>query len=91
MKAECGFKQLVDCPKILDLLFTNRLSLVQSCYVPPGISDDDIILASIQSRVIYQNSNSYKIYLRNRSNLTEMKQNMCEFRTCYCISLGSSY
>jgi len=71
MMAECGLKQMVDSPtrgdNILDLLLTNRPSLVQSCYVTPGISDHDIILASIQSKIKYQNSNSYKIYLWNRS------------------------
>jgi len=52
MMAECGFKQMVDFPtrgdNTLDLLFTNRPSLVQSCYVTP---DHDIILASIQSTI----------------------------------------
>jgi len=86
--AECGFRQIVGSPtcgeNILDLLFTNRPSLVHSCHVTPGISDHEIILASIKSKITYQNSNSYKIFLWNLSNLSEMKHKMSEFTTQFC-------
>ena len=56
MMHDCGFAQIVNFPtrnnNILDLLFTNRPTLVQECYSTPGISDLEIIAATV-TKFIY--------------------------------------
>ena len=53
MMHDCSFAQIVNFPtrndNILDLLFTNRPTLVQECYSTPGISDYKIIAATVES------------------------------------------
>ena len=50
MAAECYFTQLVNFSirreNILDIVFTNRPSLVNCCTVVPGVSDRDAVLVS---------------------------------------------
>ena len=50
MVAECYFTQLVNFSirreNILDIVFTNRPSLVNCCTVVPGVSDHDVVLVS---------------------------------------------
>ena len=56
MMHDCSFAQIVNFPtrndNILDLLFTNRPTLVQECYSTPGISDHEIIAATV-TKFIY--------------------------------------
>ena len=55
MSADCYFTQLVNSPtrgnNILDLFFTNRSKFIKSCSIEPGISDYDILLVSICTRM----------------------------------------
>ena len=57
MSAECAFTQVVVFPtrqtNILDLFFTNRPSIVQTCNPLPGISDHDITLVNMNLEVTY--------------------------------------
>ena len=57
MAAECYFTQLVNFPthreNILDIVFTNRPSLVNCCTVVPGVSDDDAVLFSFIAKATY--------------------------------------
>lgn len=90
MMAECGFSQVVNFPtrlnNTLDILFTNRPSLIQHCFPAPGISDHSIVLATTVSKITYQKSNSYKMYLWNRANVEDMKYCMSNFMTEFCHS-----
>jgi len=77
MSADCYFTQLVNSPtrdkNILDLFFTNRPTSVKSCSVEPGISDHDILLVSICTRVLKPIETCRKLYLWNRANFDEMR------------------
>ena len=88
MMHECGFAQLVDFPtrnnNILDLFFTNKPSLVQQCYVVPGISDHDTVMITLESTISYAPSNRYKVYLWKKANLFEMRKEMLNFTAEYC-------
>ena len=61
MMHDCGFAQIVNFPtrndNILDLLFTNRPTLVQECYSTPGISDHKIIAATVESEAFFNPTN----------------------------------
>jgi len=82
---DCGFTQLVNFPtrndNILDRFFTYRPSLVQECYSDPGVSDHEIVTVKVESEASYNPSNSYKIYLWNSANISELKESMCENAT----------
>ena len=88
MMAECGFSQIVNFPtrlnNTLDLVFTNRPSLIQHCFPAPGISDHSIVIVTTLSRVTYQKSDSYKTYLWSKANVGNMKQCMLSFMTEFC-------
>lgn len=83
MMAECSFSQMVTFPtrlnNTLDLVFTNRPSLIQHCFPAPGISDHSVVIVTALSRVNYQKSNNYKSYLWNKANVEDMKQCMLSF------------
>ena len=59
MPAECGCTQMVDFPthesNTIDLFFTSHPSFIQQCTPLPGISDHDIILTTVNSKIIYHN------------------------------------
>ena len=54
----CGMQQMVELPtrnnKTLDILLTNRPSLVTNCSVQPGVSDHDIVMLSADINAKYQ-------------------------------------
>ena len=57
MIAECSFSQMVTfltrLNNTLDLVFTNRPSLIQHCFPAPGISDYSVFIVTALSRVNY--------------------------------------
>ena len=67
MSADCYFTQLVRSPTrdktILDLFFTNRPMLINSCSIEPGISDHDILLVVICTKIPKPVSSDRKLYL----------------------------
>jgi len=88
MTHDCGFAQTVNFPtrndNILDLFFTNRPTLVQKCYSDPGISNHEIVMVTLEPQSFYNSINSYKIYLWNKANFSELKENMCNFAAEFC-------
>jgi len=88
MMHDCGFAQTVNFPSrndsILDLFFTNRPTLVQEFYSAPGISDHETVMVTLEPQAFYNPIESYKIYLWNKANFSELKENMCKFAAEFC-------
>ena len=82
MSADCYFTQLVHSPTrdktILDLFFTNRPMLINSCSIEPGISDHDILLVVICTKIPKPVSSDHKLYLWNRANFDEMRSKFAD-------------
>ena len=57
---------------------------MQECYSAPSISDHEIVVATLELQAFYNPSNSYKVYLWNKANFTELKENMCKFTAEFC-------
>ena len=77
------FTQLVSTPtrneNILDIVFTNRPSLINYCKVIPGISDHEAVLTSFMTQVVYHKGSKRKRYLWNRVDFQEMSIEMIRF------------
>ena len=52
---------------------------MQECYSTSGISDHEIIAATVESEAFYNPTNSYKVYLWNSANMSELKESMSKF------------
>jgi len=57
---------------------------VQECYSAPGITDHEIVAVTLEPQTFYNPINSYTVYLWNKANFTELKENMCKFTTEFC-------
>ena len=88
MAAECYFTQLVNFPtcreNILDIVFTNRPSLVNCCTVVPGVSDHDAVLVSFIAKATYQNEIKHRCYLWDRANFEDIRVALSEFNMWFC-------
>ena len=51
---------------------------MQECYSAPGISDHEIVLVTLEPEAFYNLSKSYKVYLWDSANLSELRENMLE-------------
>ena len=82
MSADCYFTQLVHSPTrdktILDLFFTNRPMFINSCSIEPGISDHNILLVVICTKIPKPVSFDCKLYLWNRANFDEMRSKFAD-------------
>ena len=57
---------------------------MQECYSAPGISDHEIVLVTLEPETFYNSSKSYKVYLWDSTNLSELRENMCNFTREFC-------
>ena len=57
---------------------------MQECYSAPGISDHEIVLVTLEPEAFNNPSKSYKVYLWDSANLSELKKNMCNFTGEFC-------
>ena len=77
MSADCYFAQLVNFAtrdeNTLDLFFTNRPMLINNCLQVPGISDHEIVLTSLLTKIPKLHQPHRKAYLWNRANFDDMK------------------
>jgi len=85
--SDCGFTQMVELPprgsNLLDLLFTNRPTLIHQSVPVPGIGDHHIILTTFQMKVIYQENAARKIYLWNSLNQAAIKDKLLTLNNHY--------
>ena len=70
---DCGLQQMVDFPTrrdaILDLFFTNRLSLINKIRPFPGVSDHEALFIDTNIEAKHQRPAKRKIYLWNRADI----------------------
>ena len=88
---DCGFSQTVELPtqgsNLLDLLLTNRPTLIYQSVLVPGISDHDIILTMFQIKaIIYTENTACKISLWNSLNKTAIKNKLLKLSNYYTVS-----
>ena len=95
MSGDCCFTQLVNFPtresNILDVVFTNRPSLIKCCTNIPGISDHDAVLVSFHIEMTQKDTMKHKKYLWSRANFEELKNNLLDFSNEFinCNSVGT--
>jgi hypothetical protein len=87
-----GLTQMVDKPtrltettaNTLDLFFTNCPSMVNRCEVIPGISDHDIPLLDVSTRIVLNKTAPRKVYQYHKANFDNIDKSITEFsRTFY--------
>ena len=49
----------------------------------------DIVVATVESKAFYNLSNSYKVYLWDRADLSELSRSMCEYATQFCSQFSA--
>ena len=85
--SDCGFTQMVELPtrgsNLLDILFTNRPTLIHRSGPVPGISDHDIILTTFQMKASYQENTARKIFLWNSLNHNDIKTKLLALKNYY--------
>ena len=96
MTADCCFTQLINFPtresNILDVVFTNRPSFVNSCTCIPGISDHDAVRVSFHIETTQKDTIKHKKYLWNKANFEGLKRKLLDFSTEFinCNSVGTA-
>ena len=84
---DCGFAQVVDFPTrgphSLDILFTNRSSLLLQCKSVLGISDHEMIFGTFQTTLPQQKQSRRTIYLWDSGNLNEIRAQLHSFTEYY--------
>ena len=77
MLANVGMEQMVDFPtrgdRTLDLIFTNRPSLVNVCEGLPALSDHDVVFLDMYAKAQRQKPVRWKIYLWKRVDLESLR------------------
>ena len=84
---DCGFTQVVNFPTrgphLLDILFTNRPSLLLQCTHVLGISDHEMIFGTFQTSLPQQKQPKHKIFLWDSGNLDEIRAQLLSFTDYY--------
>jgi len=68
---------------ILDIIFTNRPSFINYCYVIPGVSGHEAVLTSFMVQAIYHKESDCKHYSWNRANFEAMSIELSRFTTWF--------
>ena len=78
-----GLEQIIDFPtrhdNLLDILLTNRPSLVGRTDPVPGVSDHEGVLVSTLIKARYRRPVKRKIYLWNKSDIQAIQHDMASF------------
>ena len=89
--ARTGMEQLVDFltrgDNTLDIIITNRPSLINRCEGMPGLSDHDIVYADWNAQATRRKPIRHKIYLWKRTNFDVIR----EQTRCWAENFASSY
>ena len=79
-----GLKQIVDSEtrnkNILDLFFTNNPGLILNQEILPGVSDHEAVVITSKVKPNRLKKNPRKIFLWNKCNIQEMKNDMNNFK-----------
>ncbi|XP_072018350.1 uncharacterized protein [Amphiura filiformis] len=83
MLARTGMEQLVDFPtrneSILDIIITNRPSLINRCEGLPALGDHDIVYADWNAQASRVKPSRHKIFLWNRADFDLIRQETKEW------------
>ena len=98
IQGECGFKQLVheatrsqhNTKNILDLVFTNNESMVESIKVVPGISDHEMVNFNLKLKCKRKRIPKRMVFLRKKANSQQMEEDMLNFSDHYFLNLSDS-
>ena len=87
---EHGFIQSVDSAtrknNFLDVFFTNRPSLINTCHIVPGISDHEAVLIKSSITLTPQLSKLRKVIQWNKANIESIKETMHQFSNEFLTS-----
>ena len=72
---------------ILDLVFTNKASLIQDTQVIPGISDHDMVITDLSLEPPRRRPQKRKVYIRKRANVQQIKSDLLSFANYYLTNL----
>ena len=90
----CGLTEVVDFPthgpRVLDILLTNRPSLLLQCMPVSGVSDHEMILATFQTNLPFQKQSKCKIFLWDSGNLDELGQRLLSFTDYYLNTFSTA-
>ena len=89
-----GLEQVIDFPtrgeNILNIMLTNRPSLVNSSSGLPALSDHDVVFAEINARAIRKKPVSRKILLWNRADLQVIRSRVSQLSLDYTSKFSTS-
>ena len=92
--AKTGLEQVVDFPtrhdNTLDIVLTNRPSLVNRCEGAPGLSDHDIVLLDVNIQANRTKPVQRKIHLWKRADLDALRCDAAEWAEDYVNKFTSS-
>ena len=89
-----GLEQIIDFPtrgdSILDIILTNRPSLINSCSSLPALSDHDVVFADINARAIRRKPVRRKILLWNRADLHDICSRVSQLSLDYTTKFSTT-
>ena len=93
-----GLIQIVDEPtrttqqteNILDLFFTNHPDMVNRHSVIPGLSDHDIPIRDISTRIILNKKKPRRIYQYKKGNMQGLVSDLDDFAEAYCTKYSGN-
>ena len=89
-----NFTQLVQSPtrdnNILDLAFTNNVSIITSTKVIPGLSDHDIVEITLNISPPRKKLPKRKIYLRKKANTEQIQDDLIKLKSNYFSKFSDS-
>ena len=89
-----GLEQMIDFPtrgdSILDIILTNRPSLINSCSGLPALSDHDVVFADINARAIRRKPVRRKILLWNRADLPDIRSRVSQLSLDYTTKFSTT-
>ena len=94
ISAKTGLEQVVDLPtchdNTLDIVLTNRPSLMNRCEGAPGLSDHDIVLLDVNIQANRTKPVQRKIHLWKRADLDALRCDAAEWAEDYVNKFASS-
>ena len=75
-----GLEQMIDFPtrgnNTLDVLVTNRPSLVNKCSSLPGLSDHDVVFMEVSIKASRKKTARHKIHLWSKTNFEDIRNHL---------------
>ena len=89
-----GLEQMIDFPtrgdNILNVMLTNRPSLINTCSGLPALSDHDVVFAEINARAIRRKPVRRKILLWKKADLDDVRSRVSQLSSDYTSKFSTS-